>query len=218
VQAGAAPIEGAAVLAAEARERLGALAPALRERAERALEAPGISVVEAALCAARCGASALHDPTEGGLATGLQELARASGLRLRLDEQAVLWFEPGLALCRALGADPWGVLASGTLLAAFAPERAAAALEALADRGARVIATAEEGSGVVRSDGRPLTTFARDEVARVLEAQRHSGPASEAHRAKAGSGRAPRASGAGTHRGGRTGGSASGPPARRRGR
>jgi len=66
------------------------------------------------------------------LAAGLAELAEASGVALRIDPERVLWFEPGRAVCRALGADPWGALASGALLGAFPPERAAAACEAFA--------------------------------------------------------------------------------------
>jgi hydrogenase maturation factor len=172
VQAGPAPVEAAAVLAAEARERLGSVDVDTLARAGGALREPGISVVEAALVAAALGATALHDPTEGGLATGLAELAEASGLRLVVDPERVIWFEPGRAVCRALGADPWGALASGALLAAFPGERAAAACEELAKRGvpARVIGSAETGSGVALRDGSPLAEFSRDEVARVLEA------------------------------------------------
>ena len=77
VQVGPAPVEGAAVLAC----------------------------VAAALRAAELGAVALHDPTEGGLACGLHEMAEASGVRLEVDAEKVLWFEPGLALCRATGAN-----------------------------------------------------------------------------------------------------------------
>jgi hydrogenase maturation factor len=140
-----------------------------RARASAALEDPGISVVEAALAAVELGARALHDPTEGGLSSGLYELAEASGVALQVDAEAVLWFEPGRALCGAVGADPWGALASGALLASFEASRVAAALEGLAARGfsAGVLAQAEEGSGV-RCDGAPLPRFDRDEVARVL--------------------------------------------------
>jgi hydrogenase maturation factor len=171
VQAGPAPVEAAAVLAAEARDRLGSVDVDTLARAGGALREPGISVVEAALAAAALGATALHDPTEGGLATGLAELALASGLRLEVDPERVIWFEPGRAVCRALGADPWGALASGALLAAFPVERAAAACEELAKRGipARVIGEATPGSGVALRDGSPLAEFSRDEVARVLE-------------------------------------------------
>ena len=169
VQVGPAPVEGAAVLAHEARDRLGSVPLATLARAVAAAEEPGISVVEPALRCAELGATALHDPTEGGLAAGLVELADASGVRIRLCGDA-LWFEPGRAVCAALGADPWGTLASGTLLAALPPERAREACRALENEGAaaRVIGSAEEGSGVFHVDGSELRAPARDEVARVL--------------------------------------------------
>jgi hydrogenase maturation factor len=176
VQVGPAPIEGAALLAREANGRLGGLEASALADAQAALERPGISVVEPALLAGRLGAIALHDPTEGGLATGLHELAHASGVRLRVDAAAVLWFEAGLAVCRELGADPWATLASGTLLAAFPEERVAAALAAFGEAGYSVasIATAEPGSGV--DDGtRPIPWPDRDEVDRVLLALAGSG-------------------------------------------
>ena len=170
VQAGAAPVEGAAVLAAEAAERLSGVDAAVRRRAREALALPGISVVEPALLATELGARALHDPTEGGLATGLHELADASKLKIRLGGEPPLWFEPGRVVCDALGADPWGTLASGTLLAALPAERAGALCRELEARGvpARAIGKAVSGRGVERSDGRPLPRFDRDEVARVL--------------------------------------------------
>jgi len=169
VQVGPAPVEGAAVLAAEAGARLGALDASLRTRAAAALERPGISIVAPALRAAELGAAALHDPTEGGLACGLHELAEASDVQIAIDDDAVLWFEPGVAVCAALGADPWGTLASGALLAAFPAERADEACRALGEHGgARVIGHAQPGSGVVRADGSALPRFDRDEVARVL--------------------------------------------------
>ncbi len=170
VQVGPAPVEGAAVLASEAEPRLRELDETTRCRAREAIRDPGIGVVEPALAAAELGARALHDPTEGGLASGLYELAEASDVELRLDERRALWFAPGLAVCAALGADPWGTLASGALLAAFPPERAQQAIRTLEQRGfgARALATATEGLGVVCADGRPLVRFERDEVARVL--------------------------------------------------
>jgi hydrogenase maturation factor len=169
-QAGFAPVEAAAVLAAEMNPRLDAVDPDVLALARGAVARPGISVVDAALLATDAGATALHDPTEGGLSAGLHELANASGIQIRLDEEAVLWFEPGRAVCGALGADPWGALASGALLAAFPPDRAADACRLLEDRGvpARTIGEAVSGSGVLRSDRSSLPTFAQDEVARVL--------------------------------------------------
>ena len=170
VQVGLAPIEGAAVLAVEAAERLGGLEPETVEAAAAAIRVPGISVVDAALAAADLGATALHDPTEGGLASGLHEIAAAGRVGLRIDPRRVRWFEPGLAVCRSLGADPWATLASGSLLAMFPPDRADPAAGALATQGYPVAAlgVAEPGAGVHDTEGRPMPRPQRDEVARLL--------------------------------------------------
>jgi len=172
VQVGTAPIEGAAVLARAAGARLDAVGPAALDAARQALRRPGISVVEPALAAARLGATALHDPTEGGLAAALHELAHASGVRLRVEREAVIWFEPGIALCRAFGADPWATLASGALLAAFPASGVGGAVRALTADGHRaaVIGRVEEGSGVRDSRGREIPWPEQDEVARLASA------------------------------------------------
>jgi hydrogenase maturation factor len=170
VQVGPVPIEGAAVLARECADRLGGVDPHLLDAARRALTAPGISVVEPALAAAALGATSLHDPTEGGLSAGLWEMAEASGVALEVDAEAIDWFAPGLAVCRALGADPWGTLASGSLLAAFPADRASDAVAELGRRGygARRIGRAGPGRGVALRGGGPLRRFGRDEVARLV--------------------------------------------------
>lgn len=171
VQIGPAPVEGAAVIAAGGHGRLAALAPGMLERAARAVLDPGICVVEPALAAAGLGATALHDPTEGGIAGGLHEVAAAAGLAAEVDRRRILWFEPGVAACRAVGADPLATLASGCVLAAFPPQAAASAVEALAGRGfaAAAIGRLAAGAGVIDERGAPLPLPARDEVARLAE-------------------------------------------------
>lgn len=171
VQVGVAPVEGAAVLAVEAAARLSAVSADVVHAAAAAVDSPGISVVDAALAAAELGATALHDPTEGGLASGLHELAAASRVRLRVDPTRIVWFEPGLAVCAAVGADPMAVLASGCLLATFEASRAGHAVDALRAHGWPVerIGTAEVGSGVEDMAGRALSWPDRDEVSRLLE-------------------------------------------------
>jgi hydrogenase expression/formation protein HypE len=175
VQVGPVPIEGAAVLAFEAADQLTGSDPSVLHAARESLDHPGISVVEPALLAAELGATALHDPTEGGLAAGLHELAEASGVRIRVDREAVSWFGPGREVCEVLGADPWSTLASGCLLAAFTPDRAEPAIQALGAAGhsAATIGAAEPGSGVDDAAGHPIPWPQRDEVARILSG--HSG-------------------------------------------
>jgi hydrogenase maturation factor len=174
VQVGKVPIEGAAVLA---HEHAGALASTPRtsvEAAAAAMDDPGISVVEAAIAAAELGATAMHDPTEGGIAAGLWELASAAQVALRIDRDRIAWFAPGLDVCRAMGADPWATLASGMLLAAFPRRAASDAVQRLTARGydAVIIGLAEPGEGVRDTDGRPIPWPDRDEVARLLAANR----------------------------------------------
>jgi len=171
VQVGPVPVEGAAVLAAEAGKRLTGVDADVIASAMAATERPGISIVDAALSATALGARALHDPTEGGLAAALHEMAAAASIRLRVDRAKVLWFEPGVALCRALGADTWATLASGALLAAFDPADARVAAEALRAQGRDVaaIATAEPGRGVVDTEDQLIPWPQGDEVNRILE-------------------------------------------------
>jgi hydrogenase expression/formation protein HypE len=73
----------------------------------------------------------MRDPTRGGLATTLNELARGAGLGVLFDEQAVPVREDVRAACELLGIDPFYVANEGKLVAVVAPEAAAEALALL---------------------------------------------------------------------------------------
>ena len=178
VQIGPAPVEGAAILARLASDTAAGVGPLILRAAAAATVDPGLSVVEAALEAADLGATAMHDLTEGGLAGGLWELAGAAQVAVTVDQDAVAWFGPGVEVCRALGADPWATLASGSLLAAFSQADAGHAVERLTLNGhqASVIGMATSGRGVYDRAGRLLERPSRDEVARLLTAAQGSGP------------------------------------------
>jgi len=68
----------------------------------------------------------LRDPTRGGLAATLNELAHQSGLGLVIDEDAVPIRPAVLGACELLGIDPLGVANEGKLLAFCPPEKAEA--------------------------------------------------------------------------------------------
>jgi len=178
--AGGIAIEGSAILALEHAEELrrrGVPEQAIRIAAGW-LETPGISVLPAArVLIATGGLHAMHDPTEGGLATALHELAEASGIGLRVEHSAVPVLPECRRICEALGMDPMGLLASGALLAAMDRPAAQAALPRLAEAGIPAALIGEalpaaEGRWLVEPEAcRPLPTFARDELARFLELQ-----------------------------------------------
>lgn len=171
-------IEGTAALALEHGPLLTArgVDAALVRRAAQYLFDPGISVVEDARVARRAGrVHAMHDPTEGGLATGLWELAQASGLGLEVDLAQVQILPETREICARLGIDALGLLASGALILASPPVSRGAILSALAGAGipARVIGrlvAREKGFRMVGPGGeRDLPLFPRDELARWLE-------------------------------------------------
>lgn len=171
------PIEATAIIAREQvallRER--GVPEATIERARDYLFDPGISVLRPAQLAANCpGVHAMHDPTEGGLATGLHELAHAAGLGLEIWGDAIPLAPEGARLCELLGLDPLGIIASGALIVAVAPAEADALLHTLTAAGypAAIIGrtTAQcKGRWLLRAGQRePLPEFARDEMARLF--------------------------------------------------
>ncbi len=117
-------IEGTALLARERHDRL---VPLLGEETVRAaadlMHSPGISIVlEAELAREAGGVTALHDPTEGGFATAVRELAAASDAGADIDADALPILPETRAVADALGLDPLGLLASGALLIAATPD------------------------------------------------------------------------------------------------
>ena len=87
--------------------------------------------VDALLGAAGPGLRCLRDATRGGVASVLNELARASGVAMLVREAAVP-VQPAVAgACELLGIDPMHVANEGAFVAIVAPEHAGAALEAL---------------------------------------------------------------------------------------
>lgn len=173
-------IEGTAVLAREAGVRLSALGvpEGTLAIAREYIFEPGISVVREAR--AVCEAlgpgrvHAMHDPTEGGLATALYELTSASGFGIAVETAAIEVLVETAAICDAASLEPLGLLASGALLIAVAAEDAEPALSALTDAGigAKVIGRiVKKEAGVIMegdAERRPIPRFDRDELARFL--------------------------------------------------
>jgi len=170
-------IEGTALIAREMQDRLqGALPAADLRRCTGFLHEPGISIVrDAQLALAAGGVHALHDPTEGGIATGLWEVAQAAGVGLLIDQERLPVLPECAALCRHFGLDPLGLIASGSLLITAERERAAAILGRLEGEGIAAVAIGEvvpaaQGCLLRRGDQSlaPLPVFARDELARLF--------------------------------------------------
>jgi len=169
-------IEGMALLAREREKELTVKYGKLFvERVQNFLHNPGISVVkEAHIANQDAGIRAMHDPTEGGLATGLRELTRASNTGVVIYDDKIQYLEETSILCSEYKLDPLGVIASGALLIVVDPDDRDEVLRKLEqnDIECSVIGelTEKETGLKIVADGeeRELPFFEVDEITRVI--------------------------------------------------
>jgi len=170
----AAGVEGTAIIAAEFAGRLAGLGLSAAEIEACRDFLSSISVLEEARIAAGSpGVVAMHDVTEGGLATALVELSIAGGHEIHVDMDAIPVYAETRRICRLLKLDPLGLIGSGSLLICCRKEAAADLLQRIQAAGIRasaIGATGAEGSGVKATrQGRPVEwpSFEVDEITRL---------------------------------------------------
>jgi hydrogenase maturation factor len=175
---GSIAVEGTAALAQDFRPALRSrgLGARLLRRAADLLHDPGISIVgPAGIAAGVERVKALHDPTEGGVLAAVAELGLRCGCGVLLEADSIPVLPETLAICRALGLDPFGLLASGSLLIAAAADSGAALARAFAGKKVRVTRIGRflprrQGSWAVTGGKRvPLRVPDRDELARAQD-------------------------------------------------
>lgn len=168
-------IEGTSVLAREHEaDLLGVLDGAMLRTCRDFMVRPGISVLKEAAAAIEAGeVHAMHDPTEGGVATALHELARAANVGIQIDAEAIPVFPETQALCNHYRLDPLGLIASGALLIVAPPadaEKIVARLGSEAIAATVIGEVAERGHGVkMRTADGPLDLplYEQDELTRI---------------------------------------------------
>jgi hydrogenase maturation factor len=137
------------------------------------LDAPGISIVEEGKALEGLALTSGHDPTEGGVAMGIQEICRRSGTGAVVVRETLPIREETRLLCGLFGMDPLGLLSSGVFLFTAARPVSDRACAVLGDRGipAAVIGTiTDPGTGVwLEEDGRrtPLAFSEQDEIVKL---------------------------------------------------
>jgi hydrogenase expression/formation protein HypE len=95
----------------------------------------------------------MRDPTRGGVATALNELARDSGTAVVLDEEAIPVRDEVRGACEILGLDPLHIANEGQFLAIVAREYAGEALSAI-----RAVPGGEEAAIVGQIATEPAAT------------------------------------------------------------
>lgn len=93
--------------------------------------APLHTLVADLLAAAGEGVHCMKDPTRGGVATTLNEMALSSEIAIALDEECIPVHQEVRGACEILGLDPLTIANEGKLLAIVAPEAAEKALTAM---------------------------------------------------------------------------------------
>ncbi|MFB3904905.1 MAG: HAD-IA family hydrolase [Acidobacteriota bacterium] len=170
-------VEGTSILAREFASELARLGvPEDRlEKCRRFLFDPGISVVTEGRLAIETGSVVgMHDVTEGGLATALEELSLACRHRVRVRTDRIPVFPETRDLCALIGLDPLGLIGSGSLII-ICPSGRTGDLEAkIREAGIAVCEigeVGEPGTGVEATDQNgkrvPWPRFEADEITRV---------------------------------------------------
>ncbi|MGD2250650.1 MAG: AIR synthase family protein [Candidatus Methanofastidiosia archaeon] len=121
-----------------------------------------ISVVKEALIA-REYATAMHDPTEGGIVGALHELADASHTGFTVDVNKIFVFPETEKICSAFNINPLHVISSGSLLITVPPDHSHTLLKKLNTAGC----TSQIIGGI--TEGRNLNPVEQDELWRIIE-------------------------------------------------
>jgi hydrogenase expression/formation protein HypE len=170
-------IEGTSIIArGKKNELIGKFGEEFINACRRLTEEPGISILRDARTATAHGEiHSMHDPTEGGLATGLFEVASAADAGLIVEEERIAVLPECRALCRHYGLDPLGLIASGSLLITVNPRDTEKVLGALRNNGVSAakigkILPKEHGLKIKRhNEVSELPAFDRDEITKIFD-------------------------------------------------
>jgi len=151
-------IEGTAILATEKYSKLrGKIDEHLLNSAKKFYDQ--ISVVEEAILAFNAGGVvAMHDPTEGGIAGGIHELADAANLGVRVFEETIPIAQETSAICKFFDIDPLQLISSGALLISVRPAYADRIVDELMNHGIKAAVIGEFLTDpvkriIIRNDG-----------------------------------------------------------------
>jgi len=173
-------IEATSIIAREKTNELTELfSIELVEQCKNYIYNPGISILQDAQIAIEHEKiHAMHDPTEGGLANGLYELAKAAEVGIRIEQDMIDILPECKLLCDVYQFDPLGLIASGALLIVCAPSVSHELMENLEQNGINAckigkIMAPEYGLKLVSYGGEEceLPYFPQDEIVKLFNKQ-----------------------------------------------
>ena len=170
-------IEATAIIAHEKSEALKTanISPETIKNATNFLHTPGISILkEAQLATQTAPIKAMHDPTEGGVATALRELAQAADVGLSINQEALYIAPETQHLCNLFHLDPLGVISSGALIIGVSETHAQKVCHAIeqAHIPCAIIGQIKEKSFGLKmtqnNTSKDLPIFDRDEIGKIF--------------------------------------------------
>ena len=169
-----AAVEGTAIIAREFGEKLKKQGLSEEEILTGKRFLSMLSILEEARIAARCkGVTAMHDVTEGGLATALSELSTAGGCKIKIRMEDIPVYPLTSKLCALFEISPLGLIGSGSLLICCNKNHVDPLMEQIHNAGIEVSAIGEvlaKGKGVEATRrGKPAAwpSFTADEITRL---------------------------------------------------
>ncbi len=170
-------VEGTAIISSEFKDRLMELGCPEEDIAFGRQLQERISVIPEAKTVLRFkeGIHGLHDVTEGGLATAVEEFSRAGGHRFQVELANIPVFRQTRSICSVLKLDPLGLIGSGSLLICCDESVQSEVIRALQNENIETHAigrVTDPGFGIEAIDqGRKISwpTFERDELTRLFE-------------------------------------------------
>jgi hydrogenase expression/formation protein HypE len=168
-------VEGTAIIAREFGQRLASLGITAQELSRGRSLLDRISILpEAGLAARDMLATAMHDVTEGGLATALEELSIAGNHRIAVDMDKIPILALTRKICDKLCLDPLGLIGSGSLLICCRRQDCQRLVRRMAREGIEVTRIGEvigPGTGIeARNQGKPADwpRFEVDEITKLF--------------------------------------------------
>lgn len=135
-----------------------------------------LSILKEAEIAAKVdGVSAMHDITEGGLATALNEMSVAGRHRIKVDMNRIPIFSQTEKISHLMGIDPMGLIGSGSLLICCRKDDTDRLIKQIQNAGIKVTCigeVTESGQGIeAERSGKaaPWPCFEVDEITRLFE-------------------------------------------------
>lgn len=168
-------IEGTSIIAREkAKEVLARYGKEFLENCKNFIYEPGISVVREALIA-RDFATSMHDPTEGGVFTGLYEVAKASDRGILVYKDKIHVYPETEKLCKDYNLSPYSIFASGALIVTIPREGTAELIRRYNSEWIKAIEIGEirdkeKGLKIIDTEGREsdLVYYEKDELIKKI--------------------------------------------------